>query len=170
MVLPSHSRPWYSSGISYPNPQIITIFYEYHHPKLFHDWCGDGLPSMGIKKKFFLYFAGNCVGTPWSFLNSVRNKSWRKWYSWSTWTLSSIHIHSLDNLISWPKKIWFCLCQFELSFCHWQLNEFLVNMNSQEWLIVKDPMVFPNIQAQLIPTHTISTCVSSLIDRNEEEL
>ena len=34
----------------------------------------------------------------------------------------------------------------------------LVNMNSQEWLIVKDQRCFPNVLAQLTPTHTISTC------------
>ena len=46
----------------------------------------------------------------------------------------------------------------------------LVNMNSQEWLVVKDQWCFPNVLAQLMPTHTISTWAASLIDRNEDEL
>lgn len=66
---PSHSCPWYSSGIFLPQPQIITIFYEYHHPKLFYDWCRDGLPYGNREGTFFFFscFAGNCVGTLWSF-------------------------------------------------------------------------------------------------------
>lgn len=132
---PSHSCLWYSSGIFLLQPQIITIFYEYHHPKLFYDWCRDGLPYGNREGTFFFFFL-LCWELCWNsleFLNSIRTKSWRNWYSWSTWTLSSIHVHSLDNLISWPKKIWVCLCQFELSFFHLQLNEFWLT-----WMVKSD--------------------------------
>lgn len=56
--------------------------------------------------------------------NSIRTKRWRKKHTWSTSPPWSIHTHSLDNLISWPKKILFCLSPFETSFCHLQLKDF----------------------------------------------
>ena len=169
MVLPSHSGPWYSSGIFLPQPQIITIFYEYHHPKLFYDWCRDGLPCGNKEEFFFPLFCWELCWNSLEFLNSIRNKSWRKWYSWSTWTL--IHSHSLSGQFDFmTQENLVLLMSIWTEFLSLATKWVLVNMNSQEWLIVKDQWCFPNVLAQLIPTHTISTCVSSLIDRNEEEL